>query len=744
MAQSSCHRLTHLASRRPLISRAQEVTIPEATIPHAPSRPRVLAGLIAATVLLPLVILLVGLWERQRGVDDWAEFAAEYDRLARVVMDLEARTPRDGRPDFRLQFRHDGKTYGGPLAVVKAREARDGTGTLVAVMEWRRWLPPVAIAGGGIAAGLSLLVLIAGASLGRLGRGSRDALVRGFSLMRRLLPAMLAVQILAATLGFVAVVVFEAGLLVQGGLSGDGMKLLGIAAVAVGATLVAAGGALLGLRRALHAFAPDPLTILGRPISPVEAPGLWRLVEGLAGRMGALKPEAVVVGLTDGFFVTSGPAVLEPGGARLSGRILHLPLPHLALMRGDEIAAIIAHELAHYAGGDTAYSQRFLPIYAGVARSLDAVAARERHALGLLGPSLRLGRFVMERFHLAVRHWSRVREFAADAAGASVTSNEAAARALLRSGAVAPRIAETLTSAAEAPDAAPPDLVAAVLARVVDRGLDDPSLHLEAEQAHPTDTHPPTRERIAALGQALGPDLLSAAGLTPPPHAIGQLAAYFADPAGLCRAASADFLDVVRARDAAFRAELEATAAEVGTEERTLRANHRPRGLVLAVAGGLFALAALAIAVLGIPGILPREAHVVLAAALGIAVLMGGAGAFILSRGEPVILVLRPEGLAAPGLDRTIAWTDIADLDLTGNHTGLVMRVLLPPAVPWPQRRPARPAVKLDAKRRIVTLPLPMPRGMNLQSFADLIATYQGAARARTLLEGTTPATEPA
>ncbi|AWN55504.1 peptidase M48 [Methylobacterium sp. 17Sr1-1] len=695
-------------------------------------------------MLLPLIILLVGLWERQRSADDWAEFAAEHDRLARVVTDLEARTPRDGRPDYRLQFRHDGRNYGGPLAVLKAREARDGAGTLVAVMDWRRWLPPVAIAGGGIAAGLSFLVLLAGASLARLGRGSRDALVRGFSLVRRVLPTVLAAQILAATAGFVAVVAFEAGLLLQGGLSSDGMRLLGAAAIVVGATVLAAGGALLGLRRALDAFEPNPLPILGRPIAPAEAPGLWRLVEGLAERMGALKPEAMVVGLTEGFFVTAGPVVLEPGGARLSGRILYLPLPHLALMRGDEVAAIIAHELAHYAGGDTAYSQRFLPIYAGVARSLDAVAARERHALGLLGPSLRLGRFVMERFHLAVRHWSRVREFAADAAGAGVTSNEAAARALLRSGAVAPRIAETLAAAAEAPDAAPPDLVAAVLARAVACGLDDPALHLEAEQAHPTDTHPTTRERVAALGQALGPDLLSAAALTPPPHAIGQLAAYFADPAGLCRAASADFLGAMRERDAAFRAHLEATAAEVGTEERVLRANYRPRGFVLAVAGGLFAVVALVVAVLGIPGILPREANVILATALGIAILMGGAGAFVLSRGEPVILVLKSEGLAAPGLDRTIAWDDIADLDLTGNHSGIVMRVLLPPAVPWPERRRGRPVVKLDPKRRIVTLPLPMPRGMNPQGFADLIATYQAAARARMILEGTTPATEPA
>ena len=73
------------------------------------------------------------------------------------------------------------------------------------------------------------------------------------------------------------------------------------------------------------------------------------------------------------------------------------------------------------------------------------------------------------------------------------------------------------------------------------------------------------------------------------------------------------------------------------------------------------------------------------------------------------------------------------------------MRVLLPPAAPWPARCPGRPAAKLDPKRRIVTLPLPMPRGLNPQGFADLIAAYQAAAHARRLLSGTaSSATEPA
>ena len=83
--------------------------IPEATIPHAPSRFRGLASLVTATVLLPIVLLLLGLWEVQRGADDHAQFEAERQRLASLVTEMEARAPRDERFDPHLQFRYEGR-----------------------------------------------------------------------------------------------------------------------------------------------------------------------------------------------------------------------------------------------------------------------------------------------------------------------------------------------------------------------------------------------------------------------------------------------------------------------------------------------------------------------------------------------------------------------------------------------------------------------------------------------------------
>jgi hypothetical protein len=101
------------------------------------------------------------------------------------------------------------------------------------------------------------------------------------------------------------------------------------------------------------------------------------------------------------------------------------------------------------------------------------------------------------------------------------------------------------------------------------------------------------------------------------------------------------------------------------------------------------------------------------------------------------MLTLSPAGLKAPGLDRTIPWDSIADLDMTLNQTGILTRLLLPPEADWPQRLPGRNGIKLDAKRRIITFPIGLPRGMKPPDFAELIGRYQMAAQARRLLAET-------
>ncbi|WP_245504185.1 M48 family metallopeptidase [Lichenihabitans psoromatis] len=698
------------------------------------SRARRFMRLLAATVLLPLAILLLGCWEQQRGIADWLDLHNEQLRLSGVVAQLEAQAPKNGKMDFTMQFRRNGQLYGGPLALDQAREALKEVASLTKVMDLRRILPPVVMGASAFVAALSLLVLITGGALGWLGRTSREILVRGFSLVRTVLPAILATQVVLGTTAFVSVVVFEAAALAQPGIGTGEIKLLAGACIAVLGSIFVAGSTLAGLRHALAAFEPDPLPILGRLVPPAAAPGLWRLVDGLAERLGSLKPDTIVVGLTEGFFVSAGPKILQPGGHKLAGRTLYVPLPYLTLLRGDEVASIIGHELAHFAGGDTAYSLRFLPIYAGVGRSLDAVAAvgeGSGSAFGLLSPAMWLGLFVMDRFHYAVRHWSRTREFAADRVGAGPTSPEAAARALLRVGAVRPRIVETLDEAAENRGMGAPDMVAAVLDHAIARGLDDPAAHLEAEQTHPTDTHPTTRDRLAALGCPPSPERLDAARAAPPREALGKLAAYFDDPVGLCQAATADFLAAVRQNDDALQAHLAATAAKVDADDRVLTVNKRPQGYVLLVSGGVMIGVSLILLVTDVPGLGAGELRLVAATSATLGALLAGFGLFCLWQGERTSLVFGRDALTVPGLDRPIAWDDIADLDLACDYNRMTTRLLLRPGSPLPERVTRARNVKLDPKQRIVTLKTILPGKMKPQEFADLLGRYQHAAEAR-------------
>jgi Zn-dependent protease with chaperone function len=704
---------------------------------EAARRGRAILGLLFITVLLPLLVVGLGLWEQQRGSADLEARALQRERVAKVVAMLEARpVPADGRLDIGTQFRRGGQLYVGPLALSQAREALDEAESALTLSRIRGYLPPVVILCAGMVAGLSVLALLAAVLLGRAGRASREALVRGFGVVRRVLPPLLGLQVLLAASAAVAAVAFEAAAIPEAGIrSADGVKLLAIAAVVIGASLWTAGKALVQLRRTVGLFTPDPLPIAGRVVSAEQAPGLWRLLDDLAARLGALKPDNVVVGLTGGVFVSSGPKILEPGGTTLDGRTLYLPLPMLPLLRDDEFATIIGHELAHFSGGDTEYSLRFLPIYAGVGRSLDAVLlaglGRDGSISPLTRPALRLGTFVMDRFHLAVMHWSRLREFAADAAGARVTSADAGARTLLRTAAAQPRIDETLAAAWRAPDGAPPDLVAATFGLAAERGLDSAAEHLEERQPHPTDTHPTTRQRLEALGREATPALLAEAASPPPPDALSRLSAWFADAGALCRAASEDFLAVARGHAQVSRAALEASAARIGTEAVVLRDDTRKGAIFLFAFGGILALLALVVVAIGMPAAEGIEGWIAVAGGGGLGLVFIAFGVVALRRHGRPFMILKPEAMTIAGIDRPIAWQQVLALDMIMDKGRVVTSIRLPRESPFPARAPGGRRVKLDPQLRTVTFSTGPLRGAKVKDFADLVWRYWEAATAR-------------
>ncbi|MGV8371123.1 M48 family metallopeptidase, partial [Pseudomonas aeruginosa] len=113
---------------------------------------------------------------------------------------------------------------------------------------------------------------------------------------------------------------------------------------------------------------------------------------------------------------TANRVCLQPSGEHLEGRSLYLSLPLLGLLDRAELSAVMAHELAHFAGRDAHYSLRFLPIYQGAASQLAAIEEQEANVFerAALEPARLLAGYFLERFALAVNHWSRLREFAAD------------------------------------------------------------------------------------------------------------------------------------------------------------------------------------------------------------------------------------------------------------------------------------------------------------------------------------------
>jgi Zn-dependent protease with chaperone function len=709
------------------------------------SRVRAAFILILVTLILPLAVLGLGIWEQQRVPANQAENLAAREEVAAILADFEAKTraaAAEGKIAFDAQIRIGDRSYVGDAAVGLARDELNRLDRALHVESIRGYLPPVVIACAALVFAISVLMLLGSTALGWAGRQSRDALERGFSFVRRALPVLLGLQVVLTAVGVVAAVAFEAAPLAE--LDNPGtrdMKLMLIAVVVMGFSLWTAGKAVFNLRHTLALFEPDPLEIDGRSVSRTDAPGLWQWVDGLADRLGALRPDQIVVGLTRGFFVTSGPKVL-PDGQRFEGRTLYLPLPYLPLLRQDEAEAIIGHELGHFTGGDTEYSLRFLPIYAGVNRSLSAMVLAGRGADGSDGlitrPAIELGVFVMDRFDRAVMHWSRLREFAADEAGASITSPEAQARALLRTDAVERSIAETLNAAFQHPETAPVDLIAATVDRARANGLDDPSGIEEQHQPHPTDTHPPRHQRLAALGVTPGPALIAEVTAPPPEDAMARVSALFAAPDQLFRELTSDFTGGAREVHRAQRESLETAAAAVSAEAVVVKDSTRAGGWALGVGGLIFV--ALAIGIEVVKTQLPSDLVSLAGICGGIGLVVLIIAVFLLSRGEKPFVTLHPDALVLDGVDRPLAWSEIEQVGYqvvggAANSNGLRFSVFLTEDAPLPGRAKGARRAKISRKKRKIEIASRRLRNkMTAQAFADLIEQYREADYARKLL----------
>jgi Zn-dependent protease with chaperone function len=253
-------------------------------------------------------------------------------------------------------------------------------------------------------------------------------------------------------------------------------------------------------------FAPP-----GLRLQKEQAPALFALIDDLAVRAGTAPPTEVFLDVVPNLAVT------EAGSAFRSRRVLIVGVPLLYLLGVDELRAGIAHELGHFAGGDTRLTTFSMQTHALFASVLDAVE-RNPFRVGTMHYSVESGLAIAQGLgHLLVKGYShlymritrpisRRQELAADALSAKLVGSRTTAAALEQIAIAAPLyqlyLDEEVRLAVK--EGAMPSDVAAGFQRLRTRLLDGERgqafiNHVRTEATDVYDTHPALVDRLRSL-----------------------------------------------------------------------------------------------------------------------------------------------------------------------------------------------------------------------------------------------------
>ncbi len=278
--------------------------------------------------------------------------------------------------------------------------------------------------------------------------------------------------------------------------------------------VTALGTALMVMFSALRMFRKAETSVVGIPIQPIDAPHLTRIVGNIARKLETKAPDNIVLGLDANFFATSANVRTPLSKKPLKGNTLYLSLPLMRMMSDEETKSIIGHEMGHFSGNDTAYSHYFAPAYTGLSEAISKMNVNWNSWRMLSWPAKIMLSYILSAFARAERRISRERELRADEIGASVSSVEASTRALLKTSALAAiwdaEFGEMIERVRRGRFSR--NLSKNFVARTrYDIDLDKlaglAALSLDSQIAHPTDTHPLTRDRISSLGADPEPHL---------------------------------------------------------------------------------------------------------------------------------------------------------------------------------------------------------------------------------------------
>ncbi|MQS09542.1 M48 family metalloprotease [Streptomyces sp. IF17] len=262
------------------------------------------------------------------------------------------------------------------------------------------------------------------------------------------------------------------------------------------------------------------------PLRRSDAPGLWRLVEELAERMGTRPPTRMYLTAEVNASVSERPRML---GLLVGERTMYLGVPLLTNLREPELRAVLCHELGHYAGRHT----RFGALTHRGAAALDSTLFRLRMTArsenGTPGYA-RLFRAVIElyarvylRVSLSVR---RRQELEADAGALAEVGAETTAEALREVHALGfawagfrDRFLLPIQGLGFVPD----DVFAAFTDMVRDPAVRERMAELRARPVEasrsPLDSHPPLSRRLELIGAPPPGDHRATDGEPPSPIA---------------------------------------------------------------------------------------------------------------------------------------------------------------------------------------------------------------------------------
>lgn len=256
--------------------------------------------------------------------------------------------------------------------------------------------------------------------------------------------------------------------------------------------------------------------VLGKRLKREQHPRIWELVDALATKMNAKPPEVIVAGLEPNFYVTEANVVCLDG--KHKGRTMYISLPLCRITSIEELRAILAHELAHYKGRDTLFSQWFYPIYRGITGALNNFSSHFSNGTdgtnqsgataAALVPAYIVLMYFLDTFAETENEISRDREATADNEAARVASAEDLAVALVKlhvfsstwymlRQAMGKLIGESGKTLINASSYFADDVKKKIERREVLKMIP------EDGPIHPTDTHPPLSQRLQNLNVTL-------------------------------------------------------------------------------------------------------------------------------------------------------------------------------------------------------------------------------------------------